>query len=366
MSELIVEVCQIEDIIPHDNADRLEIALIKGWNCVVQKGKYQKGDSIVYIPIDSILPTNLENLLFPPDSKVKLHNSRVKTIKLRGAISQGLIVGLKTLGVEGTPIGTNVAKLLNIKKYEPPAALSPQSQCNQIKRKDKNPDFREYTDIQNFKHYPDLFKEDDEVVVVEKIHGSNWRSSLLPFHANTLWKKIKKFFRLTPQYEFCYGTHHTQLQYKRFYGGYYKDKGNIYWEMVKKYDILNKIKPGETIYGEVYGDGIQKGYNYGCGPGIRELVIFDVNVNGRFLNYEELRQWCLERDLQMPSLLYKGPWDPEIVKKCAVGDSIFRPDQKIREGVVIRPIKEETCKIGRKILKLINDAYLLGNQTDFH
>lgn len=83
MSTFEVSVVKIDDVIEHPNADRLDLVQIAGWNCVIRKGEYQKGDKVVYIPIDSILPFEIESKLFPPDSKVKLSKSRVKTIKLR-------------------------------------------------------------------------------------------------------------------------------------------------------------------------------------------------------------------------------------------------------------------------------------------
>src|SRR5574337_1686034 len=98
MSTLKVESVKIEQIHAHPNADRLEIAQIKGWQCIVQKDRYKAGDLAVYIPIDSVLPETVESKLFPPDSKVKLSGSRVKTIKLRGIISQGMLADFKTLG----------------------------------------------------------------------------------------------------------------------------------------------------------------------------------------------------------------------------------------------------------------------------
>jgi len=56
MSTLIVEVCRIDRVLPHANADALELARIKGWQCVIPKGRYVGGDLVTYIPIDSVIP----------------------------------------------------------------------------------------------------------------------------------------------------------------------------------------------------------------------------------------------------------------------------------------------------------------------
>ena len=53
MSSLIVEVCRIDRVLPHPNADLLELAHIKGWQCVVPKGKYAAGSLVTYVPIDA-------------------------------------------------------------------------------------------------------------------------------------------------------------------------------------------------------------------------------------------------------------------------------------------------------------------------
>lgn len=153
MSKLKVEVVQIDEVLPHPNADRLELARVAGWHCVVQKGRYATGDRAVYIPIDSVLSEQLEAKLFPPESKIKLHNRRIKTIKLRGAISQGLLVSPEEVGLERVSIGTDVAEKLGITKYEPPAKGSPTSSAGIKPKAHKNPLFREYTEIENWKYY---------------------------------------------------------------------------------------------------------------------------------------------------------------------------------------------------------------------
>lgn len=92
MSTFKVEVFKIEEIAVHPNAERLELAKIAGWQVVVGKGVFQVGDLALYLPVDSVLPASLENRLFPPTSKVKLRNSRIRSIKLRGQMSQGMVI----------------------------------------------------------------------------------------------------------------------------------------------------------------------------------------------------------------------------------------------------------------------------------
>lgn len=364
MSSLIVQVVKIEALEPHPNADRLELAQIAGWTCIVPKGRFSQGSSCVYIPIDSILPQALEEKIFPIGSKVVLHNHRVKTIKLRGAISQGLIVDLETCAAEHDSISTDLTERLGIKKYEPPVNGSPQCKGKTATPKRPNPNFHKYTDIENLKNFVDLFKSGEEVVVTEKIHGSNTRAGIVQAHAFYWWQRVLRFFKLLPKYEFVYGSHNVQLQSKVFYRGFYPK--NVYWEMVKRYRLNELLKPEEMIYGECYGDGIQKGYLYDCGAGERKLVVFDIKIGNRYLDYDEYKQICVERGLPMVPELYRGPFDLELIKHFVTGDSVLHPGQKVREGVVVRPVKEQLCYAGRKVLKLISDEYLLRDNTEFH
>lgn len=358
---LIEEILQI-DI--HPNAERLELATIKGWQCVVQKGKFRQSDQCVYIPIDSILPIAVEEAIFGKDSKVKLNKSRVKTIKLRGAISQGLVIPVELVLKGKFRTGTDVTSLLGITKYEPPAKEVPGLMGVKREKALENPNFSKYGGIENFKNYPDLFKEDEEVYVTEKIHGTNFRAGYVPTAVNTFMRRIKKFFGKLPAYEFVYGSNNVQLQQKGYKKGFYGE--NVYGEAVTKYKLNEILKPGEVIYGEVYGAGIQKGYTYGHKEGERSLIIFDLKKDGSYVKPDELIEFCKERSLPIVPEIYRGPFTKETIKALTIGDSVLTPTQKIREGVVVKPTLEEKSIIGRKVLKIISDEYLLGDQTDFH
>lgn len=364
MSSNIVEICTVNAVAPHPNADRLELAYVKGWQCVVPKGQYKEGDLCVYIPIDSVLPHNVEAIIFPEGSKVTLSKSRVKTIRLRGAISQGLMVSTELLSVANLPVGTDCSKFLGITKYEPPVSASPQRNLQQKSKKQCNPHFKKYTSIENFKNFNEVFAEGDKVVITEKIHGTNFRAGYVPTKANTLWKKILKFFRVLPEYEFVYGSHNVQLQDNPRPVYYSTD---VYTETVNKYDLKSMLLEGEVIYGEVYGGTIQKGYHYGCDKDERKLVVFDLMVDGEYVEHARMESRCAFMKLPTVPVLFKGGFSASHAKLLSTGDSVLAPTQKVREGIVIKPVEETTCYMGRKILKLINDDYyLLKDTTDFH
>lgn len=367
MSSLKVEVVSIDQIIPHPNADRLEIAQIAGWTCVVRKGEFQAGQKVVYIPIDSILSPDLEARLFPADSKVKLSRSRVKTIKLRGAISQGIVVSLEELSIPlGSPVGTDVAEFLGITKYEPPEKeKSSNLRGNTVSPKKGNPEFHKYTDIENFKHYPKLFEQGEPVYVTEKLHGTSARYGWLPTVANTWWKKVKKFFGLLPEYEFCLGSLNVQLQDRKYNGFYPTD---VYSKIAKDLDLKFRLMFGTvplSVYGEIIGSGIQKDYTYGLGPNEHEFYAYDISIDGKYLDVDDFLTMAKCIGLKTVPLLYAGPYYQEQIDRLRIGDSTIR-DQKIREGIVIKPMQESACYMGRKVLKYLNDEYLISEQTEFH
>lgn len=165
------EIVQIKKVESHPNADRLDLISIEGWSVVSSKGNYTVGSKGLYIPIDAVLPEEVESKIFTPDSKIKLDKHRVKTIKIRGAISQGLLVSLDTLGIDpNTKVGTDLTKKLGITKYEPPVNLNVGT-LRATSDKQVNPNFHKYTKFDNMKNYPNFFQDGEEIIATEKIHG---------------------------------------------------------------------------------------------------------------------------------------------------------------------------------------------------
>lgn len=367
MSTHTVEVVNVEEVMVHPNADRLDIVRIKGWTCVTGKAQFQVGDRVIYIPVDSVLTPEIEAKLFPPESKIRLQNRRVRTIKIRGAVSQGIVAAPEALGINGELPGTNVAGQLGITKYEPKEDNSGvQGQLGKVRRKHQvNPHFFKYTDIENIKNYPAIFENGEPVIVTEKVHGTNFRAGWVKTAPTTLWKKMKKLVGLLPKYEFVYGSRNIQLQDKAFYSGYYDE--NVYGKIVKQYGLKERLGQGEVIYGEIYGAGIQKNYTYGCIPGEHKFAAFDIMVDNFWMPHSVLEQNCVLRGIPTVPVLYRGPFVYELMKQMAQGGSVLSTDQKVREGIVIRPWREQTLYMGRKVLKMINDTYLLDDtNTDFH
>jgi hypothetical protein len=103
---------------PIEGADRIELALVDGWQCVVKKGEFMEGDFCVYFEVDSILPASAPWAEFMKERKY-----RVKTAKFRKALSQGLALPLHTFHNYGLtdwePLGKDVTELLGVTKHDP-------------------------------------------------------------------------------------------------------------------------------------------------------------------------------------------------------------------------------------------------------
>lgn len=372
MSSHPVQLVQIERIEEHPNADRLSIAHFAGWQTVVPKGAYSVGQAVVYVPISSVLAIQLEEILFPPDSKIKLDKSRVKSIKIRGALSQGMVVDPRDQELQRAfpaltkaHLGDDVADLLGITKYEPPA---PHYQQHGTPRKGSwknHPDFAKYTDVENWKYYPELFKPEELISVTEKVHGTSARYGRYLRNPHSRLRLLHRFLEkvgLRSKTEFVYGSRNIQLQT----GGpqYYRD--DVYAQVGKALKLDQILSEGESIYGEIVGPGIQKGYTYGVEEG-HEFYAYDVRTGNEYLSPPEFREWCLVRSIPMVPVIYEGPRDLADIDALAHGPSVVAPvAQPVREGIVVKPVEEGRAFIGRKVLKRISDDYLLKDQSESH
>lgn len=114
-------IVKVDDVVKHTNADNLDIVHIKGWQCVAEKDTIKKGDLVVYFEIDSWIPHKLAPYLSkgkPPRNYMGIDGERIKTIKLRGELSQGLVIPLHKLNIMDAVEGKNLTDILNIKKYD--------------------------------------------------------------------------------------------------------------------------------------------------------------------------------------------------------------------------------------------------------
>jgi tRNA-binding EMAP/Myf-like protein len=275
MSECIVEVCEISDVQPHPNADKLELAYIKGWQCVVGKGQFKAGDRVVYFPPDTTLPVKVSDRLGVTQY---LHNGRIKGIRLRGEPSFGLVVAVPdpTMG-----LGVNVAEYYHAEKYEPPAiavdggmstakAMRPaKTWIGRLIQKytwkwrvartgnlPAHPKFPKYTEVENLRHYNTVLEPGEEVVVTEKIHGTSSRVAVIDGVEMAGSHNFRKL-RPKPIGENWWGCVKVALGFYEPYGP--ELKLSTYWYPFTLPTVRNMLHDlsahGDDVilYGEIYG-----------------------------------------------------------------------------------------------------------------
>lgn len=374
MSESVnfkVPVTTILEILPHPKPEvhSLEVARVYGFSVIVRKNQYKVNDAVIYIPIDSILTLELEEKLFGKDAKIKLHKSRVKQIRIQGFYSQGLLASPSLLGKaeEDFSLEDDVAEYLNICKYEPPTPTFQTPGGPKLRDKPfTNPYFRTYGGLTNIKWNPYAFKDSEEVVFQVKYHGSHIRMSKAPFSANTIWKKILKFFGFAPKFEFCIGSNNVELTNRKNYTGFYGS--DVYSKAAERLGVMDKIKDGEFWHGELVGEGIQSNYHYGYKE--HHIIFFDVRVlqpdgTQKWLDPEEAEALAKERGLDFALTVYKGPFSKETLDFHTKDVESAYP-KHVREGVVCKARHNYDDQQSKRAYKSINPVYLSKEQSEFH
>lgn len=354
MSKLIVDVTTIKSVEEHPNADRLDIVTVKGWRSIVPKGEFSKGDLVIFVPPDSILPPEFIKRF--DIGYLKNKHGRVGTVKLRGEYSEGIILENK----DALAYGTNAAELYGITKWEPSVRKQGGGGRGAHRRHVKG--FHRYTNIEHLKNYPDVIEPGTSVVILEKIHGTNFRAGWVPRYTTGLVKYLDKL--LGRHYDYVVGSRRVAVNVKSrkhdFYGR------NVYAAIAKRYELKERIPKAFVVYGEIYGPGIQD-LTYGLND--IDVVFFDImeTATKEYLNYGTARKLFKTWGLPTVPLLYSGLWDPDLVEQYSTGMSALNADT-LREGCVIRPLWESrNSRIGRVILKVVSQEYLTRKKgTEWH
>lgn len=355
----------INEIKPIVGADNIELAVVGGWNCITQKGVQNVGDVVIIATTDAVIPEALSDEIGVTSYLRK--GGRVRTVKLRGTYSECLIIpdkflhGRTTIGDWDLKDGSDCMHIFNIVKYEPPVKMVQLSNGKKI-RYQTNPNFHVYYKFPNLKNVPDLFTEEDDVEITRKIHGTNARYGIVKKIRLSFWDSVKKFFGFGnkwDEYEFVVGSHNVEKGSDS--NGFYDT--NVWYDIEKKYDIKAKlwdyvkrnpeIGDGITLYGEIYGAGIQKGYEYGLDT--IEFVGFDVKENGEYLDTMNTNV-VISSVLKLPYVeqLYFGKWSQEVQDKYTFNN--FIPNTKVpEEGIVIK----YHTGARDKVAKVINPDYLI-------
>jgi RNA ligase (TIGR02306 family) len=353
------------------NADNIELVTVGGWNAITKKGEYQVGDKVVVATTDAVIPKELSDDMGVTNYLRK--GQRVRTVKLRGVYSECLLIPLnyvfKSFSAQnGFLDGQDMMGVLNIYKYEPPVkTITLQSGGRKIKYH-QNPNFHVYYKFPNQKNVPDMFNEEDEVVITRKLHGTNARYGIVRKKKLSLLDRVKMFFgNKWAAFEYVYGSHNVEKgsDSQGFYdtdvwktvANQYDIRGKL-WDHVKDtYEPLD-LTEGFVIYGEIYGAGIQKNYEYGLTD--VKFAGFDVQVDGVYQPYinETVHFDCLQ--LPQVELLYQGNWSKEEQDKY-VFDNYIEGTKVPHEGIVVKSVTGDR----RKVSKVINPSYLIyGEKND--
>jgi RNA ligase (TIGR02306 family) len=323
MSEFYVRVVEIEKVINHPNADRLDICTVLGdYPVIAKRDEYRVGDKAVYLSVDTLVPLNDERWQFLVNpNKSKKEYERIKAKRLRGVFSMGIL----TPSYSSWEVGQDVQELLGIKKWEPEVERESTGGLSVV-----GPNVPIY-DLEGLRKYKSVLTQGEEIILTEKIHGANSR------------------YLLDKDGKFWAGSHR---QFKK------EDPNNMWWKIVEKYNLKEKLAkyPGYAFYGEVYGN-VQKDFPYDNEKGEVSFRLFDIWLGHTWMDYDEVVKIASELSLDMVPQLYRGPWSEDLLN-LAEGNSTL--GNHVREGFVLQTAKERWHeRAGRLKLKMVGCDYLL-------
>jgi len=273
----LVRVETIKALTPILGADRIELAQVEGWTVIVKKGEFTKNDKGVFFEIDSFLPIRDEwSFLRNVTTFNKNQGIRIKTMKMRGALSQGLLMPLHSLDIaEDIEIGTDLTETLGVVKYEVVDNGDFKSCVTKNNTTNRYPSFLPKTDqprIQNLTEWFDLHKEEDFEETL-KLDGSSMSVSTVrqPIQL-TRWEKVKNWFGADiPDYEFVSLVCSRNVLLEKPLTDDVLQMNN-YWRAFYKFG-LNRIPAGFCVQGELLAPNIQSNHEKVKGV---EFYVFDV------------------------------------------------------------------------------------------
>jgi RNA ligase (TIGR02306 family) len=344
-------------IFEHSNADSLELAQIRGWQVVTRKGEFQPGEKVVYFEIDSWIPTAIAPFLSKgkePRVFEGISGERLRTIKLRGKISQGLILPISILGdvdADDLVVGDDVTDALGILKWEAPIPTALQGQVagsfpHFIKKTDQERVQNIFADMQL------VDSQGTQWVVEEKLDGSSC----------TIYVNFKRDVA-EGYYEVGVCSRNLELKINE------ENANNAYIKAATEAGYLVnmfKLNLSFAIQAELCGPGIQ-GNRYKLDK--PTLFVFDIWLidEHRHATYVE-RENILVTLRSMGVVVEEVPrlevisQLPESVEQCllkAEGKSAINPKTE-REGIVFKT----TATIDKEVVsfKAISNKFLMAEK----
>ena len=336
MSTHSVDIIEIAEVLPHPNADRMELVKIGGWTACVGKEQFKVGDRAVYIQPDYIVPTDRDEFAFL--AKEGRNEHRIRTVRLRGVVSFGLLIRVPE-ELRDLPTGANVMEHFAIRRWEPPVESFKPAEADTLAHdlwpQVYNPKF----DVENFNNYPELIGPDEWVVITEKVHGANakcvWHNDQFYIGSRNRWLKTE-----------------VSSLYTRAMAPAFGNEALADW---------CRAHPDTVLYGEVYGPVQSLRY------GLREprFLAFAAQRNDDWANTQELFDSLVGASVPHAPVLFSGhlsDWMTKVAAGALEIDSLVAEwhDAKgqIMEGAVITPaIERRDLTLGRVALKLISNRY---------
>jgi len=313
-------------------ADRIELARIQGWQSVIKKGEYSVGDQVIFVPIDTVLePREWNTFLWNKEDPTK--QIRVRTVKLKGTVSQGIIFPMSIINdVTLTTEENALAHALGVTKYERPVP----AHLSGLVKGDFPTFLISKTDEDNLKSniaVLEELKQADLVQVTLKMDGSS----------ATYIKELKGEFRV------C--SRNLEMHYS---------ESNAFWLAAKKYNLQELMQPGTSIQCELCGPGIQ-----GNPIGLNELTLYVFNVKDLHTNKYKNTAPCFGvESVPFVKTFTRTEFANETIDSLQHLANQFRyRSGKPAEGIVLRGITKENeltfSPTLRKMLsvKIINQNY---------
>lgn len=386
MTRKMATIRRVKALLPIPGADKIEIALIDGWQVVVKKDEFKEGQMAVYFEIDSWIPTTIASFLTKPGYDPKVYNGvpgeRLKTIKLRKQLSQGLLLPLATFDEYFTTLeeGADVSELLNIQKWEAPEEKSSNNGAMASKTR-SFPYFIRKTDqerAQNFGHMiaqnldtqmeVTVKKDGSSMTVFRVMPGSEYYedAKLLVHGKESLWDRLKNFvLRRKPQPVFGICSRNVLLP---FFGqsNFHTAASVVVMALMNDADPFNDNTVGSiAVQGEVVAPDIQGNYEKVNGVEFHLFDIFNIDKQ-QYVLPEARRDWAFWNNIRHATVVDKGSLryilqlgdEEDPVAKLLTYASGEGDNQGVmREGVVFKAEDRDFS------FKAISNEYLLHKDS---
>lgn len=348
MSLFAVTIEKIDRVWAHPDADRLDLGSVEGlaFQFCIGKGLYKPGDTVVYIPVDAVLPDTLIDHLDLRNLLAGTQRNRVKTVQLRGQISQGLVVRPESVLPEGTPVPpvkTDITELLGITKYEPPEILIPGGRLIPL------PDGLGVYDIEGADRFSQVVEMlmDRPCYITEKMEGTNMTLASTVDGEVIICQRNSRIIMEDPTIPNLYET---------------AAKNDHLYDLL---DTLSKKYPGQMVAlrGELLGPGVPHDIYRLKDP---RICLFDIKIGGQYIPPDAFEALIPDPKDRVP-VLAKGVTLREwlagrSIQEASNGMSLLNPNVR-REGIVIKPMTEEYVDFGdghrqRLIIKQRSPLYL--------